>query len=349
MATDKIRLGVIGANPTVGWAPRAHLPALAASPDIELTAVCTTRQESATASAQKYGAKMAFHDYRDMLACPDIDAVAVVLRVPSHYEPTRAALEAGKHVFTEWPLGKDTAEAEALTTLARQQGLQTCVGLQARAAPAVLYMKELIDTGYVGEVLSCNMGLLRDGVLQRRSDRTWQRDNTLGATTLTIAAGHAIDAMRFIVGDFRHVAAVVTTQVSQWLEVDTQRLVDVTAPDNILVSGQLTSGAVASVHVASIPWAGSGYRLEIYGREGTLVATSAESPQLGTCICREHAPTGILSPWRFPRAIAMCPRIHPRVRRTMSASCTRALPGRSALGMLHRATPPLRPRWTCTA
>ena len=138
MASDKIRLGIIGANPTVGWGPRAHLPAAAASPDVELTAVCTTRQESATASARKYGAKMAFHDYREMLACPDIDAVAVVLRVPSHYEPTRAALEAGKHVFTEWPLGKDTAEAEALTVLAQQKGLQTCVGLQARAAPAVL-------------------------------------------------------------------------------------------------------------------------------------------------------------------------------------------------------------------
>jgi predicted dehydrogenase len=300
MASDKIRLGVIGANPTVGWAPRAHLPALVASPDIELTAVCTTRQESAAASAQKYGAKMAFHDYREMLACPDIDAVAVVLRVPSHYEPTRAALEAGKHVFTEWPLGKDTAEAEALTTLARQRGLQTCVGLQARAAPAVLYMKELIDTGYVGEVLSCHMSLLRDGVLQRTSDRTWQRDDSLGATTLTIAAGHAIDAMRFIVGDFRHVAAVVTTQVPQWLEVDTKRLVDVTAPDNILVSGQLTNGAVASVHVASIPWAGSGYRLEIYGREGTLVATSDESPQLGTVHLQGTRASGNLEPLEVP-------------------------------------------------
>src|SRR5215510_12448960 len=84
MTTDKIRLGVIGANPNVGWAPRAHLPALVASPDVELTAVCTTRSESAAASAQKYGARMAFHDYSALLACPDIDAVAVVLRVPSH-------------------------------------------------------------------------------------------------------------------------------------------------------------------------------------------------------------------------------------------------------------------------
>jgi predicted dehydrogenase len=312
MASDRIRLGIIGANPTVGWGPRAHLPAAAASPDVELTAVCTTRQESATASARKYGAKMAFHDYRDMLACPDIDAVAVVLRVPSHYEPTRAALEAGKHVFTEWPLGKDTAEAEALTTLAQQKGLQTCVGLQARAAPAVLYMKELIDTGYVGDVLSCHMSLLRDGVLQRTSDRTWQRDDTLGATTLTIAAGHAIDGMRFIVGDFRQVAAVVTTQVPQWLEVDTQRLVDVTAPDNILVSGQLANGAVASVHVASLPWAGTGYRLEIYGREGTLVATADESPQLGTVQLQGTRANGKLEPLDIPSRYRYVPEDMPK-------------------------------------
>jgi predicted dehydrogenase len=312
MASDKIRLGIIGANPTVGWGPRAHLPAAAASPDVELTAVCTTREESATASARKYGAKMAFHDYREMLACPDIDAVAVVLRVPSHYEPTRAALDAGKHVFTEGPLGRDTAEAEALTALAQQKGLQTCVGLQARAAPAVLYMKELVDTGYVGEVLSCHMSLLRDGVLQRTSDRTWQRDDTLGATTLTIAAGHAIDAMRFIVGDFRQVAAVVTTQVPQWLEVDTQRLVDVTAPDNILVSGQLASGAVASVHVASIPWAGTGYRLEIYGREGTLVATSDESPQLGTVQLQGTRASGKLEPLDIPSRYRYVPEDMPQ-------------------------------------
>jgi predicted dehydrogenase len=113
---------------------------------------------------------------------------------------------------------------------------------------------------------------------------------------LTIAAGPAIDAMRFIVGDFRHVVAMVTTQVPQWLEVDTQRLVDVTAPDNILVSGQLMNGAVASIHVASLPWAGSGYRLEIYGREGTLVATADESPQLGAVHLKGTRASGNLEP-----------------------------------------------------
>jgi len=60
--------------------------------------------------------------------------------------------------------------------------------------------------------------------------------------------------------------------------VDTQQTVGVTSPDNILVSVTLANGGVASVHVASTPWAGSGYYMETYGREGTLVVTSEESP-----------------------------------------------------------------------
>jgi predicted dehydrogenase len=280
MAADKIRLGVIGANIHRGWAPRSHLPAILASPEFELTAVCTTRQESAEESAQKYGARLAFDDYHKMVAHPDIDAVAVVVRVPSHYEPTMAALNAGKHVYTEWPLGRTTAEAQEMADLARAKGVRTMVGLQARANPAILYLKELVESGYVGEVMSCHMSLIRDGVLQRTSDRTWQRDDSLGANTLTIASGHSIDALRFVLGDFSQVSSVVGTQAKQWLETDTQQMLDVTSPDNILISGRLANGAVASIHVASTPWAGSGYRMEIYGREGTLVASSADSPQL---------------------------------------------------------------------
>ena len=266
----------------MGWACRSHLPAIVASPEFELAAVCTTRMETANESARQYGARLVFDDYHKMLAHPEIDAVAVVLRVPAHYQITKDAINAGKHVFTEWPLGRTLEEAEELAALARSKGVKVVVGLQARAAPAVLQMKQLVEEGYVGEIMSCSLRLTRGGVLARPSDRTWQRDDELGATTLTIPAGHSIDAMRFVVGDFSEVSAVVSTQALEWLETDTQQLLDVTGPDNILVSGRLANGAVVSVHVASIPWAGSGYRLEIFGREGTLVATSGDSPQLAT-------------------------------------------------------------------
>jgi len=204
---DKIRLGIIGANIHRGWAPRAHLPAIVASPAFELTAVCTTRQESAEESRAKFRAKLAFDDWRKMLDHPDIDAVAVVLRVPAHYEPTMAALHAGKHVYTEWPLGRTTAEAQEMAELARARGVRNLVGLQARAAPALLYAKALVESGYVGAVMSCHVSRIQEGVLERTSDRSWQRDRDMGANTLTITCGHTIDALRFVVGDFSTVSA----------------------------------------------------------------------------------------------------------------------------------------------
>ena len=278
---NKIRLGFVGANVSSTWSSQSHFPALLASPDVKLTAVCTSRPESAEEARQAFGAKLAFHDFRTMVLSPEIDAVAVVVRVPSHYEPTKAAIEAGKHVYTEWPLGRTTAEAEELATLARAKGVQTVVGLQSRVSPALLYIKELIDTGYVGEVLSCQVTTMRDGALERPSSRNWNLDASQGANTLTIANGHVIDALRMVLGNFTRVACMVTTQVQQIYETDTQQLVDVTSPDNVRVSGQLERGAAASVHVGSVPWAGSGFRMEIYGREGTLVTTGSVSSQRG--------------------------------------------------------------------
>lgn len=280
MAGKKIRLGLVGASTGSAWAPRSHLPALPLLEDFELTAVCTTKPDSAEAARVKYGAKLAFHDYRTMAASPEIDAVAVVVRVPSHYGPTKAAIEAGKHVYTEWPLGRTTAEAEELANLARAKGVRTAVGLQSRVSPVLCYLKALIAQGWIGELVACRVNLVREGALARHSSRTWQRDIALGAHTLTIPNGHTLDALRFVAGDFGRLSSVISTQVRSWHETDTKRDLEVTSPDHVLVQGQLVNGAVFSSHIASVPWAGCGYRMELYGREGTLVATAEDSPQL---------------------------------------------------------------------
>src|SRR3954447_3488069 len=161
----KIRLGFVGANVRATWASQSHFPALLASPDVEMTAVCTTRPESAADAREAFGAKLAFHDYREMVASPEIDAVAIVVKVPEHEGPTRAALEAGKHVYTEWPLGRTTAEAEALAELARSRGVQTVVGLQSRVSPTLLFVKEQIAGGYIGELLACHVSCMRNGAM----------------------------------------------------------------------------------------------------------------------------------------------------------------------------------------
>jgi len=204
-------------------------------------------------------------------ADPQVEAALVAVRVPAHYALSKSALEAGKPVYCEWPLGKDTREAEELAALARSRKLPTMVGLQRRASPAYLYMRELVKDGYVGDVLSVNMTLMGSGVLTRTADRTWQRDVTLGANTLTITFGHVFDAMCMVVGELGEVSAVVSTQVPQWFETDTKKYVDVTSPDNIMIQGRLESGAVVTANVGVHPYHGSGHRFEIYGKSGTLM------------------------------------------------------------------------------
>jgi predicted dehydrogenase len=188
-------------------------------------------------------------------------------------------LEAGKPVFCEWPLGANLAQAEEMANLARAKGVRTMVGLQARGDPVLLRVQELLAEGYVGEVLACHMSMFLPGLLQRGLERAWMAEQAAGAHTLSISTGHALDVLCFCVGEFTEVVSYVTTQVPVWETAEPGKTVAVTAPDNVLVSGVLTTGAVVSVHVATVPWHGSGWRMEVYGREATLVASSSQMVQ----------------------------------------------------------------------
>jgi predicted dehydrogenase len=266
--SNPLRIGLIGAGGR--WGPRAHVPALKGVSEAELYAVCTAHADTAQAAAEKFGVSRAYGSDKALNADAEVEAVAVAVRVPAHYQLTKNAIEAGKHVFCEWPLGANTKEAEALAALARTKNVRTIVGLQRHASPAYLYMRELIEQGYVGQVLAVNMTLMNSGVLTRTSDRTWQRDVSLGANTLTITFAHVFDAMCMVVGELDELAAIVSTQVPQWFETDTKKHVDVTSPDNILVQGRLENGAIVNAYCGVHPYHGSGHRLEIYGRDGTL-------------------------------------------------------------------------------
>jgi predicted dehydrogenase len=271
MAGEKIRVGLIGANVNRGWGLSAHIPALLALPEYELTAVCTAHKETAEAAAKTFGARLAFHDHRELVHHPDVDLVTVSVRVPFHDELTTAALHAGKHVYTEWPLGVTLQESQKMADLARVQGVRTLIGLQGRCSPAVLRLKELVEEGYVGEVLACHLSAFSAVGLDRTSERLWAKDRNSGVGALQIQFGHYIDALCLCVGEITEVSAVVSTQVPQWYFTDIDTTVDVTTPDSVLMSGKLANGAVVSAHVAAIPWHGRGPTMEIFGREGTLV------------------------------------------------------------------------------
>src|SRR5260370_3998032 len=156
-ALSKLGVGIIGVSPTRGWAATAHIPALRALPNYEIRALSAQSAESARAAGEVFGVSAVFSDPKQLVSQPDIDVVAVTVKVPHHREIVSAALAAGKAVYCEWPLGRDLDDARAMAALAAKQGLRTVVGLQARQAPAIEFVQQLLRDGYVGEVLSPTM------------------------------------------------------------------------------------------------------------------------------------------------------------------------------------------------
>ncbi len=275
MPSRPLRIGLVGATPDRGWSPRAHVPAYRALAEFELTGVCTGRPETAAAAAQAFGVGFNSSDYQQFVRSPEIDVVSVSTRILLHHPISKAALEAGKHVFCEWPLTVTSAQAQELADIARQKGLRAITGLQSRFAPAFLHMKELLDQGYLGQMLSFNMTMLLPSALNPRpSYYNFTAAKSSGFGALSIACGHATDAMSWLLGGIEALSAQVSTQIKMWTPPDTGEQVSVTSPDNVSYLARLRNGAVGSVQICNTAHAGSGFRLEVFGTGGKLAAHS---------------------------------------------------------------------------
>jgi len=162
-----IRVGILGLSDTKvffgpgAWAVFAHVPSLKAQRDeYEIVAVSNSTVASARRSIAANdlpASTKAYSSPQDLANDPDVDLVVVSVRVAKHYELTKPALLAKKDVFVEWPLGASLAEAEELTRLAKENGVKTMVGVQARADRLMLKLKEILTKGEIGDVVSSSV------------------------------------------------------------------------------------------------------------------------------------------------------------------------------------------------
>src|SRR2546429_769199 len=268
MAT--LGVGIVGVSPVRGWAATAHIPALHALPNYEIRALTAHNADSARPAGEVSGVSAVFSDHEQLVTHPDIDVVAVTVKAPHRRALVSAALAAGKAVYCEWPLGRDLDDARAMATLAAKQGVRTVVGLQARQAPAIAFVQQLLRDGYVGEVLSTTMvGLSVPGdvVVQPNA---YMLDKTNGANLLTVPVGHSLDLLNYVLGEFADLSAVSDLRRPLITIQETGEQIVKTAADQIAVIGTLSSGATASVHIREAVAGGSGFLWEINGTEGTL-------------------------------------------------------------------------------
>src|SRR2546421_5361719 len=237
----RIRVGIIGANPDRGWAAQAHIPALKSlSDDFEITALSTSRRESADAASKLFGVPLGFDNHQDLVNSGVVDVVAVTMKVPYHLELTTAALDAGKAVYCEWPVGNGLNEAETLAALAKKKGVLAVAGLQARSAPSVAYVRDLITQGYVGEVLSTTLigsGMGWGPTVEPYNE--YLNDKKNGATMLSIAVGHAADALCYCLGEVRDLSATMAIRRQSFSLAGTDERKPMTTEDQVSVGGRL--------------------------------------------------------------------------------------------------------------
>src|SRR5438067_2396843 len=274
----KIRVGIIGASPDRGWAAQAHIPALRSlADDFDITALSTTRRESADAASKLFGVPAAFDNHQTLMNSPDVEVVAVTVKVPYHLELATAALGAGKAVYCEWPLGNGLKEAETLAALAEKQGVLAVAGLQALSAPPVAFVRDLIEQGYVGEILSTTLvGSAMGWGPTVEPFNAYLDDKKNGATMLSIAVGHAADALCYCLGEVRELAATMTTRRKTYTIAGTAESKPMNAEDQVGVTGLLESGAAFSVHYRGGVLSGRNLLWAINGTVGDLQVCATE-------------------------------------------------------------------------
>ena len=271
MAAKKIGVGIIGVQPERSWAAVAHIPALQALTGYEFTALSTTRMESAKAAGKAFGVANCYDNHQALVNDPKVDLVAVTVKVPHHLELVMAALDAGKMVYCEWPLGNGLDEAVQLADKARKLGIRCAVGMQARAAPVMAYVHDLVRDGFVGEVLSTTLvgnGMAWGPVTDNANAYTNTKSN--GATMLTIPIGHAMDAVCHCLGEIAEVSATMANRRKTFLNAESGETLPLTSEDQVAFSGTLEGGATISVHFRGGTPRGTGLLWEINGTEGDL-------------------------------------------------------------------------------
>ena len=273
MTQNEIRVGIVGANAEKSWAKDSHVPAIKGVPGLRLAAVATRNERSAREAAQAFGAERWFSDPFVMIQDDQIDVLTIAVKVPAHRELVLAALEAGKAVFCEAPLGRTVAEAEEMARAAGS--LHTAIGLQGRLNPAVRRAAQLISSGNIGRPLNAKIVSTTVGFgPELPSSYDYFNKTSSGANLPTISAGHTLDLVEAVLGPIIEIDARTEILWPAVKLTDTGEESLRETADYVAVLGKTQSGAVftADIHGGAAP-EDARSSFEIRGSEGWLRLT----------------------------------------------------------------------------
>ncbi|MGL4961036.1 MAG: Gfo/Idh/MocA family protein [Inquilinus sp.] len=272
---SEFRVGIVGASNKASWAKLSHIPAIKGLPGVKLAAVATRNEQSAREAAEAFGADRSFSDPFAMIRDDQIDIVTIAVNVPAHRELVLAALEAGKAVYCEAPLGRCVSETEEMAAAVRSH--HTAVGLQGRHNPSARCAAELVSSGRIGRPLSARIASATSGFgpEMRIAHEIFNRSSS-GANLLTITGGHTLDLVESILGEIIEVdaRAEIRWPIVKLTETGEKSVRD--TADYVGVVGKTRSGAAFTAEIdAGVDPENSRFSLEIRGSDGWLNLTSS--------------------------------------------------------------------------
>jgi len=287
---DKLKIGVLGAG---RWARSAHLPGFTRSPLSEVVAICDLNHEIAEQRAEEFSIDGVYTDVNEMLSKEDLDVIDVCTRgspddPDNHERLVFIALEAGKHCLCEKPVAHDYRNTWKAHRLAESKGLKTKVGFTFRYAPAMMYMHELIEEGFIGRPFIFN------GYEQNSQfispDKPVTKSDLIPSTVsekihMSSLEGYGapiIDlSLWFMNSDITRVVGTLKNFVPYRTDSSGEK-VRTNIDDGDIYIGEYSNGAICSIQSSYVTVGNyPGLEARAYGSEGALICRLVE--EFGVC------------------------------------------------------------------
>jgi predicted dehydrogenase len=272
-----LKVGIISAN----WGAFAHLPAWRAVPGVEVSAICTSRRETAESAAARCGIARPFWNALEMAADPNIDIIDCGTRPSIREAMVLACLNNGKHVYNAIPFAASLDGARVLRDAWASSGAVAAVDAFSEWLPAHRLAKEMLDQGFLGRPFggTCVFNMSLFNTLNPRFPYNWFAQSGLGVSAVRNLGSHALHMLTFFFGEVGELVAHDGRLLDEWRAADGQAIKAETNDfANMLL--RFTSGLVIQFQVSWNAPLGRGWYLDVFGSDGRIVL---EAPSFPTC------------------------------------------------------------------